>query len=496
MPVRGCVSLVRAALLPALLLLAAASTAPAAADPTLPDTPPARRLAEILDLINAGEREKIKAYAVAHFTEGMLKPDADSIVDFLMGQYEGIGGYDLRRIVQSADEQITALVQGRRKTDRWVRFVVGTEPEAPHRVQGLFLFPASSALAEQEEGPVSASELPERLAAMVDRIAAAGDFSGSVCLMQEGEVLLDRAWGLADREADTPNRTDTPFGIASLGKMFTAVAVAQLVEQGSLRYEDPIGPLIPDWIAPSSRRITIEQLLTHRSGLGDYLEVTMADRSRQYDALEDYRPIAAKDTSVFTPGTDFRYSNTGYLLLGAVIQKISGEPWDRYLEARVFEPAGMAHTDAYRPRLGEGFVAIGYLRDAEGRWRRNDDILSGRGTPAGGSVSTARDLAGFGSALLDGRLISAEALAELATPHADMKGVGVKYGYGFTISRSEPGKRIFGHAGGFPGVSAVFEVDEATGSVLAVLSNQSEAASSVADAWRDLLRRSRSSSRP
>jgi len=266
--------------------------------------------------------------------------------------------------------------------------------------------------------------------------------------------MLRGAWGLADRDGGVSNRIDTRFGIASVGKTFTAVAVAQLAAAGRLRLDDPAARYAPDWLAPAARAVTIAQLLEHRSGLGDFLGVVAADRSRRYERLEDYRAIAAADTPAFTPGSEFRYSNTGYLVLGAVIEKVSGEPWDRYLEKHVFRPPG---------------------------------------SPAGGSASTAEDLNAFGRALRAGTLIPRAELDSLLMPRVEMAGTGRMYARGFTVSR-EPRQRLWGHGGGFPGVSALLEVYEEDGWVLAVLSNTTEGAGIAGDAWRDLL--SRGSSHP
>jgi len=455
----------------------------------LPATPAAIRLAEILEVLNAGDREAVLQYALENFTPGMLRPDADSIVDFLMMQYRTTGGYDIRRVLQSSEQQISVLVQSRHPDDRWARLVVGAEAQEPHRVQGLFTYGASAALVAESTGPVKPSEIPDRLAKLIDALTAAGDFSGTVCLSMDGTTVLSRAWGVADRQADIPNAPSTRFSIASLGKMFTAVATVQLVEAGRLRYDDRVSTYIPDWMAPGSETVTVEQLLTHTSGLGDYLEAAMRDSTGHYDTLADYKSIVRNDSPAFEPGSQFRYSNSGFLLLGVLIERITGEPWDHYVQNHVFEPAGMRRTSAYRSP-DDASIATGYYRDAGGNWHRNDTLLVGRGTPAGGSASTSEDLVAFARALVDGRLVSRESLRRMTTARSDMGGTGMLYGYGFEVAHGQQPSMVYGHAGGFPGVSAFLEIHEGRGYVLAVLSNQSEGATEVANAWRDLLMRS------
>ncbi len=473
-----------------LLLAAAGTSAVRAADIAieLPATAAANRLTEVLRLINAGRRDSLLTYARLQFVPSMLQPDADSIVDFLYAQFTVNGGYDIRRVLQSAPDQVSVLVQGRTGQRRWRRLVVGAEPSAPHRVSGIFLFESSEALAPTDSEPGANADLPARLAATIDRMAARGEFSGTVCLMRGDSTVLSCAWGLADREAGIPMRPDTRLTIASVGKLFTSVAIGQLVEAGEIGFDRPAALDVPRWLAPQSRSVTVAQLLEHRSGLGDFLGAVAADRStRSFDRLEDYRAFAAADTPAFAPGTGFRYSNAGFLVLGAIVESKSGTSWDRWLASRVFDPAGMRNTRAFRASGDTGAVAAGYERREDGSWRRVARSSRGSGSPAGGAVSTAGDLAAFARALVAGRLVSPAMLDSLTTPRGPMVGTGLLYGRGFTILRGERGRRVWGHAGGTAGVGALLEVYEREGWVLAVLSNTTDGAVPVGDAWRDLL---------
>jgi CubicO group peptidase (beta-lactamase class C family) len=456
-----------------------------------PDTQPSRRLRELLEVVNSGDRAALVEYAKTSFAPSMMKPD-DSILDFLHGQYQRDGGFEVRRIIESADHQITALVQGRTKPEVWLRYVVGTETSPPYRVLGVFTFHASAAMAEEGSGPIAEAELPARFLELVDRIAADGRFSGSVCLARDGKTLVRKAWGEADRDAHRMNTPATRFGIASVGKLFTAVGIAKLVEAGSLAYDDPVAKHIPEWLPPRGEGITIEHLLTHTSGLGDYLEIVVNDRSgRTYERLEDYRRFAIESEPSSSPGTTFRYSNTGFVLLGAIIEKVTGEPWEVWIQRNVLSAAGMSSTTAMRPAQPDSGIAIGYHPSDQGGWARTDTLMAGLGTPAGGGVSTAEDLARFASALARGRLVSKATLERMTTPRMAMTGTGMKYGYGIEIADGQRARRVYGHRGGFPGVGALVEIHEPDGYALAVLSNTTDGASVIADAWRDVLVRAR-----
>jgi CubicO group peptidase (beta-lactamase class C family) len=506
-PIQGCRTLVsRWARVGVIILAAALPLVPATGAETIPDDAPrtapadgktaaAQRFDELIALINVGDREKLLAYIKSTFTPGMMVPTPESIGDFLLGQYTKLGGLTPRRTLQSSDQQVTVLVQAVRQPEKWLRFVVGVEPSSPHRVQGVFLFPASAAMAETSADPVTESDLTGRLEAMVDRMAADDSFSGVVLLARNGRPVVRKAYGEADKSAHRPNRPETRFSFASLGKMFTAVAVAQLAEQGKVRYTDRIGQYLPDWLSPQAvESVTVEQLLMHTSGLGDYLgEVLDYPQESNYESLADYRPIAARDVPAFSPGSKFRYSNIGYLLLGALVEKLSGQSYFDYVHDHIFGPAGMTGTGFPLKTAPMDDRAVGYDRAEDpaggGSWKDTAALMVGRGTSAGGGFTTADDLLAFAVALQSGKLLRPESVNQLLDPRVNMEGTGKRYGYGFTIMRRKSGAKVYGHEGGFPGVGALLEVDPESGYTLVVLSNYTAAATPVADAWRDLLSR-------
>jgi CubicO group peptidase (beta-lactamase class C family) len=456
-----------------------------------PESPAARRLRELLDVVNSGDRAQLARYTRDAFAPSMLQPD-DSILDFLLGQYHSSGGFDVRGILQDGESQTTALVQGRSKPDTWLRYVVGVEPAPPHRIRGIFTNHASPAMADSTKDAIREADLPARFAALVDRIAADARFSGSVCLARHGKVLLRRAWGEADRETHARNTPETRFGIASVGKLFTAVAIARLVEDGRIAYGDSASRYVPDWLPPGGEGITVEHLLTHTSGLGDFLgRLREAGPGDAFDRLEDYRRFASGTALASRPGTEFRYSNTGFLVLGAILERVTGERWDAWILKRVLGPAGARHATPTRATAREAAAAHGYHPAGDGGWVRSDTLMVGHGTPAGGGVATAEDLALFASAWSQGRLVSRAMVERMTTPRTTMAGTGLAYGLGVEVAASRGTRRVYGHHGGFAGVGALVEVFEPEGWTLAVLSNTTDGASPVGDAWRDLLARVR-----
>ena len=331
---------------------------------------------------------------------------------------------------------------------------------APTVLVVLALAPAGSAARTDTLGGISAS---------LKRMAAAGRFSGDVLIAKDGRPVLQRHYGLANRARLEPNRLGTRFNLASLGKTLTAVAVARLVDEGKLRFDDPISRYLPE-LPSTLRSITVAQLLDHTSGLGDFFENPSYERLRpKLTSLNRYLPLIVGSPLDGQPGT-FRYSNSGYILLGLVVERASGDDYYAFLRREVFARAGMAHTAClWRTRLGRG-TAIGYTR--VGRWfRPNTAGLPPRGSSAGGCYSTVGDLLAFADALLAHRLLSPGVTDTITSPKVS-DGHGGAYGYGFGIRFGRPGDPpTIWHNGGSPGVGAELDVNPGLGYTVVVLSN-------------------------
>jgi CubicO group peptidase (beta-lactamase class C family) len=303
--------------------------------------------------------------------------------------------------------------------------------------------------------------------AALTRATAEGRFSGVVLMATRGTPVFQRAYGMADRERSIPNTMDTRFNLGSMNKMFTAVAIAQLVQEGRLSYQDPVSKYVPDFpTASAARKIRIEHLLTHTSGLGSYFSPRFfQEKPQTVAAILD---VARQDTALgFEPGTGWRYSNTGFLLLGAIIEKVTGQDYYDYVRDHVFSAAGMEASSWPRDAGRAPERALEYVTPPEpgGAWRADEFH---RGSPAGGGVSTAADLLRFSQALLGGRLVSDEQLRLMTTPKPELG--SRSYGFGFGITSSP--MRIVGHNGGKPGVFAQLDIYPEAGYTTVLLMNQ------------------------
>ncbi|WP_047984314.1 serine hydrolase domain-containing protein [Ornithinibacillus californiensis] len=274
--------------------------------------------------------------------------------------------------------------------------------------------------------------LPEQL----DQYLIEEGFQGVVLISQDNEEVFKKGYGLAG--ADIPNTPSTHFQIASLTKTFTAIAIMQLVEEQLLSIDEPIRTYFPEY--PNADKITVGHLLSHSSGIPDYLSPDFNfDFSKEWNP-EDIVKVTQDAELLFTPGESFQYSNTGYVMLGMIIEKVSGLTYEDYMEEHIFKPSGMANSMF---SLKEGIpAAIGHVNGEEGPFIDNSAAFA-----AGNIISTAEDLALFYQAIRDHVLISAESDELMGTTH--FKKFPYEYGYGWE-TQNVMGYEAVGHSGGYP----------------------------------------------
>ena len=281
---------------------------------------------------------------------------------------------------------------------------------------------------------------------------------------QNGKTVLGQAWGMADETKSIRNTTYTQFCIGSMNKMFTAVAILQLVGAGKLALDKSIVTYWPDYPNRDfAARVTIRELLNHTGGTGDIFTPEYEAHRQETRALADYIKLFGTRPVAFEPGTRMEYSNYGFILLGRIIELVTLEPYEKYIREHVYLPAKMLHTDS-RPENDhvEG-RAIGYTQGSNGL-TPNTDTMPWSGTSAGGGYSTVRDLLLFAEALQSGKLLSPELLRE-ATQGSPMSR---DYGMGF-YALPDGG---YGHGGGAPGINGELHILPHSGYVLIALVNR------------------------
>ena len=282
----------------------------------------------------------------------------------------------------------------------------------------------------------------------VDSLAKLGKFSGVVLVAQNGAPAFERAYGMADREAARANDLETSFNLGSINKLFTSIAIQQLAGAGKLTVDSSLARAWPDYPNQDvARRVTIRQILDHRSGIQGNIFTAPAGKNRHdVVSLQDYFELFKNEPLQFEPGSQQQYSNAGYIVLGLLIERLSGENYYEYVRRHIYEPAGMTHTGSWRIDRWPANTAIGYTRGGQDApptapLTRNTDLLPGKGSSAGGGYSTAHDLLAFLNALRAHKVVNA--------PEAGM----------------------IGFAGGAPGLNAAMEGDLPGGYDVIVLAN-------------------------
>ena len=314
--------------------------------------------------------------------------------------------------------------------------------------------------------PALAQAIDERAASA----AAKDQFSGAILLAQRGRVLLQKAYGLADRSVRKPNTLDTQFRFGSMGKLFTAVAIMQLVEEGKIDLQAPVGRYLTNYPNQDiATRVTVAHLLSHTGGVGDIFGPEF-DRSKQsLRTTKNYIDLFGARAPEFAPGSRRAYSNYGFILLGRIVEEVSGLGYDDYIQRNIFTPLGMSSTgnrpeSEILPRRAVGYTGSGAgLKSAA-------DTFPANGTAAGGGYSTVGDFNRFMEGVTSYRLLRRETLQELidgGVKTAD--GQVAAFDFGETVPVAG---RWIGHAGGAPGMAGTLQHYLKSGVTLIILANR------------------------
>jgi len=456
-----------------------------ASDSGVSNTPAGRGVLEYLDALNSGDREIVQDYIRGHYDPLFLNRfPMDIHITILMSYYyESAGlGYEFHSMRNSEADGLNAVLYNK-LTGSWVNLIIPHTEKLPHKINNIiYIKPASPPPDVKRSKNPRDEEIIERLELCLAKLVEDDEFSGAVLVARNGIPLLKKGYGMASKSYRIKNRADTKFNIASLGKMFTGVAVAQLAERGKLSFEDPVSKyLSSDWIKPEiGEKIQIRHLLTHTSGFGTYFrELYMQTEQPFFRNIDDYKILIADDIPAFEPGTKWSYSNTGMHLLGVVIEKVTGESYFDYIRENIYEPAGMLNTDAYDKDIPLPNRATNYTKEYSDKgavFRTGLFTRVMKGGPSGGGFSTVEDLLKFDIALRSHKLLGPEYTELVLTAKPEIN--SPFYGYGFFVSRGDAG-RIAEHSGNGTGISSQFKMYLDKGYTVAVLSNYGRPAADI-----------------
>lgn len=317
-------------------------------------------------------------------------------------------------------------------------------------------------------------------------------FRGNICIVQDNEILYESASGFADLPNEIPNTLDTRFASASAGKVFVAVGILQLIEQGKIQFDDTLGTLLDIPLYDIDQDVTVRQLLNHTSGVPDYFdESIMSDYEQLWADYPNYKirhnsdllPLFIHKPMMYPKGEKFQYNNSGYALLALIIEKIAGTYFDGYLKQHVFDPCGMKSTGYYELDRLPSKCAVNYIycRDTDD-YRTNIFSVDVKGTGAGGAFITVKDIIAFWNNLLGGKLLSKDLVSDMLRKQSGNGSSAEEgyYGYGMWIVDNPAGRDFAYFQGCDPGVSFLSEYNPNNGIISVLVSNYGD------NVWREM----------
>jgi D-alanyl-D-alanine carboxypeptidase len=386
-------------------------------------------------------------------------------------------GFRVASITKSEPNAITLVMLGLTSGTWFEMSLVTTTAGKLDRLGTRPTLPPEAALPKDLSDAALASDVKQQVATLAQR----GLFSGIVTVARGTQIIATASANYADRAKHTPITDSTRFTLGSMGKMFTAASIGQLVDQGKVSFADTVGKFFPDYPNETIRRkATVGMLLSHTAGLGDFLSKRTPEMMKNgVKRAAEFMPLYDADAPLFPPGSGWSYSNAGLALAGAIVEQVSGEDYPDYIRKHIFAVAGMHASDPNNVPYAGPLLVTPYTKfTPQGPatdWQEAEHDI---GSPAGGAISTAGDLVRFAVALRDGKLVSQRTFAEMVKPHGTVP-TGDKYGYAMEISDTY-GRTIVGHGGGFPGVSTHLYLVLGSPYTVVILANQDPPADAYA----------------
>ena len=335
--------------------------------------------------------------------------------------------------------------------EKWLDIQARIEHEAPYKILQVVFIAEVAEPVYLPNGPIQSPDVLTWLNSYVDKLVSDDDLSGSVLIAQGDSAIFERTFGFADPARTREINPVTRFNLGSGNKMFTALGIMLLAAERKLSLDDSVSKYFKDFPYPDfAHRATIRHLLTHTSGLGDFWTDDYEKHWDKISTLRQILPFVYADSVHFNPGDSFQYSNSGYILLGLIIERVSGMDYFKFVRTRIYEPLGMTHSDSYLQNDADTTLALPLTRQGK-RWQVAPHGL--RGSSAGGGYSTCRDMLLFIRGLLSYKIVDRATLKEMTTPMSSSRGKNFDYGYGFMIWRSESNVVSYGHAGQTYGVN-------------------------------------------
>lgn len=443
---------------------------------TLPETPAGKIGGQVIAQINTNTPDGIQQWAPTILSSALDAEARAAILTQLAVAARDSGGVDFVDARTQGPPGMLVLTIKARRTGQRAALVLLPYPEQPAKLAMVDLVPVDdpALYAAWPKTGAAPTEIARLARTTLDDLARATDFSGCLSISDGAGTIFDECRGLADRRFGIKADQQTKFHIGSMNKMFTAVAIGQLVEAGKLSWDAKLADLVPEYPdRAAAAKITVWQLLHHTAGLGDFFVPEFFQNREKFVNPRDYLDLIARQPKPFEPGQDWGYSNAGYILLGRIIENVSGQGYFDYIQRHVFAPAGMTASGTDSQEVITTNLATGYFKEGvfATAWKANPMTLPFKGSPAGGGHSTNADLLRFAAALRAGKLVGPATLQKMFADGVPAGPGSYAAGFGERLSH---GRRIRGHAGGAPGMNANLAIVWETGAAVAVTSNQGD----------------------
>ena len=422
-----------------------------------------RRILEYFKAFNSGDEQKLKDFFLQNLTaDALQRRPVEPRLEFhrnLRSDYQTLEIKDFVSVEVKEDISVSLLAQG--KTGNWVAYTFTFEKASPQKLLGWQIEQTDAPTKEKQpvsNSPLTEAEFVTETQNFIDGLVKNDEFSGVVLIAKNNQPVFAKAFGLANKETNAPNKIDTKFNLGSINKVFTQIAIGQLAKLGKISYDDKLSKFLPDYPnKEAAEKVTVRHLLQMTSGVGDFFgEKFIATPKTKFRNISDFVPLFSDKPLAFEPGTKNQYSNGGYILLGAIIENVTGKSYYDYVRENIFQPVGMSNTEYFESdkktaNMAEGYTTEGVKTDDKNKRRNNLDTRPARGSSAGGGYSTAEDLLKFSLALQTGKIQNSEEAPMQKNNSGKFMGLGI--------------------AGGSPGVNAALEIMPQTGYTVIVLSN-------------------------
>ncbi len=410
-----------------------------------------KRVLAYFAALNSGDDQKLRDFFAENVAAESLKQrPVEARMEFHKRFRNDFPALEIKKLSSVSDAEISVLAQS--KSGNWVTISFALENQT-QKIAGMGIEPTEAPNSSDKpkyNAPATKPELLATVEKFLNDKVSADEFSGVVFIAEKDKPIFSKAYGSANKEKNQPNKLDTKFNLGSINKIFTRIAIGQLVQQGKISFDDKLGKFLPDYPKKdAAEKVTVRHLITMKSGIGDFFgEKFDGSPKGNYRKTSDFIQLFANQPLAFEPGTNQQYSNGGYILLGAIIEKVSGKSYYDYGRENIFKVAGMTETDSFESDKMPTNSAEGYTkRNPKGELTNNLDTRPARGSAAGGGYSTAGDLLKFSLALQSGKL---------TIPDDD----------------GQPQKEArLGIAGGADGINGILIVNGQTGYTIIVLSN-------------------------